>query len=118
MNDAWGIISLVLNLVLGSGGLWLWRETRRLKRAEAQQVETNNAIAIANEWQEVSKSKDVKLDQKDAKIDSMYILLSKVRDRCDEKDIRIHELELKIISDSIRLCNKRGCAERDPPTGF
>lgn len=118
MNDIMGIISLVLNLVLGSGGLWLWRETRRLKRAEAQQVETNNAIAAANEWQEIAKTKDEKLDQKDIKIDAMYILLNEWRDKYNDVVAELHTIKLKLQTAEYKACNKRGCADRDPPTGF
>ena len=31
---------------------------------------------------------------------------------------RIHELELKLMSYEMRLCNRRGCADREPQMGF
>lgn len=118
MNDVWGIISLVLNLVLGSGGLWLWRETRRLKKAEAVREETNNAILAGNEWKEIAEQRGKEATRLNAIIDERWIDKAKDRDTIFELMAEITNLKMKLQAALFKQCNKRGCAERDPPTGF
>lgn len=118
MNDIWGIISLALNLVLGSGGLWLWKETRRLKRAEVVREETNNAILAGNEWKEIAEQREDEITRLNAVIDARWDDKAKDREKIFDLMEENTELKMKLQAAIFKLCEKRGCAEREPQTGF
>ena len=108
------------------------KENKKIKGAEADkaQAEASKAEAdlttmAAREWKDIADNRERKLQdaylqikEKDTQITGLYDVVGTWRDQCDEKDKRIHELELKIMSYEIRLCNRRGCAEREPQTGY
>lgn len=101
------------------GGVWLYRrENKRIKRAEASKAEADLHSMAAHEWKDLAEAREVKLQKKEEQITGLFDQIGKWRDKCDEKDTRIHELELKLMSYEMRLCNRRGCADREPQTGF
>ena len=80
MTDTMGIISLIINLLLGSGGVWLWRETRRIKKAEAVREETNNAILAGNEWKEIAEKRESEIERLNTLLDERWADKAKDRD--------------------------------------
>lgn len=120
------LLSVLSACGLLGGGMWLYRrENKRIKKAEAAKAEADLNSLASKEWKEIAENREQKLDaalsrnkELSEQVTGLFDVIGQWRDRCDEKDTRIHELELKIMSDSIRLCNKRGCAEREPQTGF
>lgn len=118
MSDVSGIVSLLLNLVLGGGGLWLWRETRRIKRAEAVREETNNAILAGHEWKDIAEKRETEINRLNTLLDERW--KDKVKDRdtifklLEEKN----NISMQLQIANFKLCERRGCADRTPPTGF
>ena len=118
MNDVLGIISLVLNFILGGGGLWLWRDQRRLKRAEALREETNTAVIAGNEWKELYEKAETQIIAKDAKIDGLFVTLNEWRDKYNAAIAELHKIKLEKQTAEYRECRRRGCQDREPQTGF
>ena len=118
MTDTMGIISLIINLLLGSGGVWLWRETRRIKKAEAVREETNNAILAGNEWKEIAEKRESEIERLNTLLDERWA--DKAKDRAtifkllEEK----HDYSIQLQIANFKLCNRRGCPDREPQTGF
>lgn len=130
MNDTVSLLITLLTALNSVGlignGVWMYRkENKRIKQAEADKAEADLNTLAAREWKEIADNRERKLQdaylqikEKDSQITGLYDVVGAWRDQCDEKDKRIHELELKIMSYEIRLCNRRGCAEREPQTGY
>ena len=113
------LLSVLSAAGLLGGGVWMYRrENRRIKQAEAARAEADLNTLAAHEWKEIADHREQKLAKRDEQITTLYDQLGRWRDRCDEKDTRIHELELKLMSLEIRLCNRRGCPDREPQSGF
>ena len=107
MTDTLSILSLFLNFLLAGGGVWLWRDTRRLKKAEAVREETNNAILAGNEIERLNTLLDERWEDKAKDRDTIFQLL-------EEK----HDYSIKLQMATFKLCNRRGCPDREPQTGF
>lgn len=118
MNDLLGFVSLLLNLALGSGGLWLWRETRRLKKAEAVREETNNAILAGNEWKEIAEKRENEVERLNRLLDERWEEKAKDRDTIFQLLEQKHDYSIKLQMATFKLCNRRGCPDREPQTGF
>lgn len=126
LTDISNLISILSAAGLLGGGVWMYRrENRRIKQAEAARAEADLNTLAAHEWREIADHREQKLlsaharaNELTEKITAMFDQIGRWRDRCDEKDTRIHELELKLMSYEIRLCNRRGCADREPQSGF
>lgn len=113
------LLSVLSAAGLLGGGVWMYRrENRRIKQAEAAKAEADLNTLAAHEWKEIAEIREVKLQKKEEQITGLFDQIGKWRDRCDDKDTRIHELELKLMSYEMRLCNRRSCAEREPQTGY
>lgn len=118
MTDVFGIVSLVLNLALGSGGLWLWRETRRIKRAEAVREETNNAILAGHEWKDIAEKREKEIDRLNTLLDERWEEKGKDRDTIFKLLEEKNDISMKLQIANFKLCKQRGCAKREPQTGF
>lgn len=113
------LLSVLSAAGLLGGGVWMYRrENRRIKQAEAARAEADLNIIAAHEWKEIADHREQKLEIRDKQITGLFDQIGQWRDRCNEKDTRIHELELKLMSVEIRLCNRRGCANREPQSGY
>lgn len=116
----------ILIIVFGAGGLGtfvgsyvlFYRANKRKNEATATIAEAEAIKAFAAEWKEIADARDIKLDQKDAKIDSMYIVLNDWRDKFNAKSDECQTIKLENQSLKFRLCNKRGCEGREPQTGY
>ena len=120
------IISLLSAGGLVGGGVWLYRrENKRIKQAEAEKAEADLTTLAAHEWKEIAENRERKnkdlndqLKLKDNKIEELYGLNGGWRDKYNELENKLHQLEVERIREQVRVCNRPKCAERDPPTGF
>lgn len=116
------IITIVLSVInafgLTFGGIWLRHESKRLKSAEAAQIETNNAIVAGNAWKDIAMDHKESLRQKSDKIDSLYIELAGWRDNYNDILTRYNERGIDNAKQTPRLCNRPGCPNREPQSGF
>ncbi len=116
------IIALILSafstLGLTAGGLWLRRENKRKANAEAVQVETNNAILASHEWKSIAENREEKLIAKDKKIEELYLAMDESRKVYNQKVVENSELCIELASQKPRVCNRPGCRDREPQSGF
>ncbi len=113
------LLSVLSAAGLLGGGVWMYhRENRRIKQAEAARAEADLNTLAAHEWKEIADHREQKLEIRDKQITALFDQIGQWRDRCDEKDTQIHKLEIKLMSLEIRLCNRRGCADREPQSGY
>ena len=114
-------ISMLVNLVMGSGIIGMlifYRSKKRKEKAEAAKAETSNEIMIAAEWKEVAEKREKQIDLKDAKIEELYVSINQWRDRNNELSAENHALRLEQLSAKYMTCNRRQCSEREPQTGY
>ena len=76
-----------------------------------------DAMEIDNEKKQVDWLEE-RLAQRDSKIDALYIELRQTQGEKLELIYEKHALELQLKEASIRRCDVRGCAQREPPTDY
>ena len=74
--------------------------------------------AIADERQEACQEKERVIAEKDAKIDALYIQLGTQREAYNAKVEENTELKVYKATNEVKLCMKRGCADREPQSGY
>ncbi|MBR4803728.1 MAG: hypothetical protein IK032_03730 [Bacteroidales bacterium] len=82
-----------------------------LVKAQVKSEETNNNIALVQEYKQLVEYLDKENTEAQAKIDSLYAQIGEQRRQCTE-------LEVWKAQHEYRICEKRGCPDRTPPTGF
>ena len=114
-----GIVSTVLLPLLGV--FLFYGQKKRKEEAEeasAKKSETDNITAYAAEWKELYEKKEKKVQDLDAKIDSLYVQINDDRQRIRELMEKNTELELKNQMLEVMKCKKRGCKDREPPSDY
>lgn len=116
------IISLILNAVLGSSFILFYTQEKRKRRAEslhaeqtAESVAVKNANESAVEWRVIAENREEKLIKKDAVIDRLYAEKEQERGVIHSMSREISGYQIEIANLTFKLCNKRGCADRNPP---
>lgn len=107
------IIITILTLLISNGGL-VTLVTLKEKKTSAF---LDNVTKLIDQWQEVAEERKNRavelksdLDKKDAKIDALYVEISKLRNELD------HTRTSEAVARMIR-CEKTECTQRKPPFG-
>lgn len=109
-------VTPILTLLLGT---FLFYESKKRKAAaEAKKAEEENITAYAAEWKELYEKKEMRVEQLDAKIDSLYAQIDEYRVRVRALTEKNTELVIKNSALEFRKCNKHGCPDREPPSEF
>ena len=120
-------INMLIGIIGGSTltALFTIPSTIRRAKSEARSVDLDNlqkAIdgwhQIADERQEVAIQQHERIDQLNNKIDRLYADLTTVRDNLNAELLINNELRIEAAKKDIKLCNKRNCQDRTPPTGY
>lgn len=82
-----------------------------LSKAIADQQQNANAIALANEYRDLAEKREAQLDQREQLVNDLYKQIGDWRRKNTE-------LEVWKAQNEYRICEKRGCPDRTPPTGF
>lgn len=122
--------SQIINYLIGSGvtlivGVLTIPSVIKKAKAEAQASVIDNIQRVADGWEKLSNERQEENESlkeechnKDKKIDDLYLEIGEWRNKYYEKGEELHKLrEEKAISD-YQKCEKRGCADRIPPTGY
>ena len=121
LND-WVILITALGGIEGIKQLVKWVLNRKYEQrkedASADKAEDENIKSYAAEWKELYEKKEKKVTELDAKIDQLYAEKNEDRVRIRELMQKNQELELKNQSLDILKCKKRGCPDREPPSGY
>lgn len=97
--------------------------TKSVAEAKAAEIENVKAIAdgwkeLAEERQEACKKKDARIAELTSQIDARYIDIGEWRNRYNQKCEENTALKVQIASNTPKICEKRGCGDRTPPTGY
>ena len=98
--------------------LLLIRSKRRQSNAEAERSEAENITRYAAEWEKLYQEKEEKCNELNTKIDNLYLQITTLRDKLSEAQEKNTELKIQNQALEFRKCNKRGCADRMPPSDF
>lgn len=91
-----------------------WRGRKLHDRQDVAEVE---AAENENERKQVDWLES-RLAERDQKIDHIYAELRAEQNAHLEEIHRRHEIELKLAEAEVKKCNKRGCADRIPPSDY
>lgn len=114
LND-WVVLITALGGIEGFKQLAKWWVNRRYERRKA------DASADAAEDENERKQVDwleKRLEQRDEKVDALYIELRKKESENLELVYKNHELELQLKEAEMKRCLKRGCGDREPPSDY
>lgn len=94
-------------------------------KAEAKAADNDNALRVADGWkqladerQEANADRDRRIHELNEKIDTLYVVNSEWRDKYNAQQEEITRLKVAAAADAPRLCERRGCPDRTPPTGY
>lgn len=111
--DWTAIIITILTLLISNGGLVTLVTLREKKNAAF----LDNISKLIDQWQEVANDRKLRadelksdLDRKDAKIDSLYAEIAKLRGELDHT--RTSEAVARMLK-----CENTACLDRKPPFG-
>jgi len=105
----------IISAICGAGGVFgvisyflFFKETKRLKKSEARKGEMDI-------WERQIERYNKLLQERDIKVDSIYIELRKEQEKNLSliEQLNSKELENKMLM--ITKCEVRGCMERKPP---
>lgn len=97
----------------------------RKEEAEAKAAEVATVKAAADAWkelaeerQEANHEKDQRIAELTRQVDERYIDIGQWRDKYNAQQEEITSLKVQIAGMMPKQCEKRGCPDRTPPTGY
>lgn len=94
-------------------------------RAEARSADLDNlqkAVdgwhSIADERQEECQQQRAQIEALNGKIDELYNQIADQRDKYSAELIINNQLRIEAAKNEIKLCQRRNCEDRTPPTGY
>ncbi len=97
----------------------------RKEEAEAKATEVANMKAVADGWkelaeerQEANHEKDQRIAELTRQVDERYIDIGNWRDKYNAQQEEITSLKVQLAANTPKLCEKRGCPDRTPPSGY
>ena len=124
------IISLIGGAVTSIGipliGLFMFHDSKKrreaakakLAEAEARKAELDNIASFAEEWKALYEQRDKRVDELNVKIDQLYQDKETDRQRIRELQEKNTQLTLDLQAANFKKCEKKGCGDRQPPTGY
>lgn len=111
------INEIILALIAGifAGGIptsiLFFCANKKKAMAEAKAAEIANGITLAREYRDLAEKREAQLDQREQLVSDLYRQIDDWRKQCTE-------MEVWKAKNEYRICEKRGCPDRTPPTGF
>ena len=90
----------------------------KLAEAEARKAEQDNIVGFAEEWKALYEQRDKRVDELNVKIDQLYQDKETDRQRIRELQEKNTQLTLDLQAANFKKCEKKGCGDRQPPTGY
>jgi hypothetical protein len=97
----------------------------RKEEAEAKATEVANMKAVADGWKELAEERQEANEEKDKRIaeltrqvDERYIDIGQWRDKYNAQQEEITALKVDSAAKLPKICEKRGCSDRTPPSGY
>ena len=121
------VLNIIIGFLTGGGIVTVITLPAVIKkaRAEARAAEIDNVKQAIETWKEIANERQEEINEikkevedKNAKINSLYIINSEWRDKYNDKCELITTLKVKMASNEVKLCQRRGCQDREPQTGY
>ena len=117
------IVSIIGSLVSSAvlpllTALLFYDSKKRKANAEARRAELDNLTVYADEWKALYEQRDKRVDELNAKIDQLYQEKETDRQRIRELQEKNTQLTLDLQAANFKKCEKKGCGDRQPPTGY
>lgn len=94
-------------------------------KAEANAAEIENMKSVTDGWkelaeerQEANKEKDARIAELTKQVDERYEDIGNWRDKYNTQQEEMTSLKVQLASQIPKICEKRGCDDRTPPTGY
>lgn len=128
-------VATICGLIGGGGGLVailsiptiLRKAKAEAKKAEgeAKATDMDNMQKAIDQWKEIANERQEENQQHiqreaemNAKIDSLYEIISTWRDKYNAKSDEVSKLEVYKATNEVKLCMVRGCNTREPQSGY
>ena len=119
------IVSLIVGIFTIPSAVKKAGAEARKDEAEAKRTEVENMRSVADGWkelaeerQESNKEKDERIAELNKQVDARYADIGEWRDKYNHQQEEVTNLKVQIASMMPKQCEKRGCADRTPPTGY
>ena len=121
------VLNIIIGFLTGGGIVTVITLPAVIKkaRAEARAAEIDNVKQAVETWKEISNERQEEnselkkeIEEKDKKIDDLYVINSQWRDKYNDKCEENSDLKVKMAINEVRLCQRRGCQDREPQTGY
>ena len=106
-------IDTLLAFITGGGltSIFAFGANRRKVNAEAREKEIDNLNSLTNFFEK-------RIQERDLKVDALYIELRKEQEAKLDLIEKLNKQELRCEILEIKKCEKRGCADRLPPSDY
>lgn len=115
------IQTLIVTIIGALGGVegikWFIKSWVNRKTDARKEDATADSMEDENERKQVAWLED-RVNQRDAKIDALYIELREEQAAKLDLIYKLHECELKLKEAEIRRCDIRKCKDREPPSDY
>lgn len=120
-------INLIISAAAGGSivAIFTLPSAIRKAKAEARSADLDNLQkacdgwkALADERQEANREKDERIAELTKQVDERYIDIGNWRDKYNAQQEEITTLKVTIAANQLKLCEKKGCPDRTPPTGY
>ncbi len=117
MQEIISLISTLVNTAIVPllGYFIFYNAKKRQEEAAAAAAETNNATAVAHEWQQLYEQRDRRVDELNTKIDQLYNDIARYRDELLMVREQHNALKLRFDTAEYNKCMIEGCKKRQPP---
>jgi chromosome segregation ATPase len=128
------LLNLIIGVITGGGLITLITVPQVRKKADAEArkavadakaTEIANMKSVADGWkdiaeerQEACKEKDQRIEELTRQVDERYVDIGNWRDKYNAQQEEITALKVDSAAKLPKICEKRGCPDRTPPSGY
>jgi len=128
------LVDTIIGLVGGGAIVTLVTMPSIVKKskAEARAAELDNALKVIEGWEKLAnerqednslleekiRNNELRIDELNKRIDELYVINGDWRDKYNTIMEENTALKVKIATDEVKMCMVRGCAKREPQSGY
>jgi len=128
------VVDTIIGLVGGGAIVTLVTMPSIVKKskAEARAAELDNALKVIEGWEKLAnerqednslleekiRNNELRIDELNKRIDELYVINGDWRDKYNTIMEENTALKVQIATDVVKMCMVRGCAKREPQSGY
>lgn len=128
------LLNMIIGVITGGGLITLITVPQVRKKADAEArkavadakaTEIANMKSVADGWKEIAeerqeacKEKDQRIEELTRQVDERYVDIGNWRDKYNAQQEEITALKVDSAAKLPKICEKRGCPDRTPPSGY